>query len=81
MADAGDETLRVLLAQAGDREALDELFKSVQTPLYGYILSLAGDRALAEDILQEVLIRIYRKLRWLREPELFRPWAYRIATR
>lgn len=81
MATAEKETLRVLLAQAGDREALDELFKSVQAPLYGYILSLTADRSLAEDTLQEVFIKIYRKLRWLREPALFRPWAYRIATR
>ncbi|HYO91251.1 MAG TPA: RNA polymerase sigma factor, partial [Pyrinomonadaceae bacterium] len=36
---------------------------------------------LAEDILQEVFILIYRKLGWLQEPSLFRPWAYRIASR
>lgn len=75
------EIFLVLRAQAGDREALDELFKLVQEPLYRYIASLVGARTLAEDILQEVFILIYRKLRWLREPELFRPWAYRIATR
>ncbi len=71
----------VLRAQTGDREALDELFRLVQEPLYRYIVSLVNSRTLAEDILQEVFILIYRKLRWLREPELFRPWAYRIATR
>jgi RNA polymerase sigma-70 factor (ECF subfamily) len=31
--------------------------------------------------LQEVFVLIYRKIGWLREPELFRAWAYRIATR
>ena len=36
---------------------------------------------MAEDVLQEVFIRIYRKLQWLREPEVFRSWAYQIATR
>lgn len=75
------EVFWVLRAQAGDREALDELLKLVQEPLYRYIVSLVSSRALAEDILQEVFILIYRKLTWLREPELFRPWAYRIATR
>ncbi|MGH9935324.1 MAG: RNA polymerase sigma factor [Blastocatellia bacterium] len=70
-----------LRAQAGDREAFDRLLRLVQAPLYRYIFSLVGARALAEDILQEVFILIYRKVRWLREPELFRPWAYRIATR
>ncbi len=78
---AKQEMFLVLRAQAGDREALDELLQLVQEPLYRYIVSLMNSRALAEDILQEVFILIYRKLRWLRDPELFRPWAYRIATR
>ncbi len=71
----------VLRAQAGDREALDELLKIVQSPLYRYILSLTTDAHLSEDILQEVFVLIYRKIGWLREPELFRAWSYRIATR
>ncbi len=53
----------------------------VQEPLYRYLLGLVSNQALAEDILQDVLIRIYQKLRWLRDPELFRPWSFRIATR
>ncbi len=75
------EGFLVLRAQTGDREALDALLASVQEPLYRYLLSLVGERQLAEDVLQETFIRVYRKLSWLREPGLFRPWAYRIATR
>jgi len=71
----------VLQAQSGSHEALNELFKSVQEPLFRYIVSLVRDQHLAEDILQEVFIRIYRKLRWLREPEAFRAWTYQIASR
>ena len=75
------ETRTVLLAQSGDRAALEELFEAVGGPLLRYILSAVSDRALAEDVLQEVFILIYRKLYWLRDPALFRPWAYRIASR
>jgi len=75
------ETWLALRAQAGDREAFDQLFRLLQEPLYRYVFSLVGARALAEDVLQEVFILIYRKIRWLREPGLLRPWAYRIATR
>ena len=75
------ETLLVLRAQAGDRAALEEILRLVQEPLYRYIYRLVGERTLAEDILQEVFIRIYRKLGWLHEPKFFRPWAYRIASR
>lgn len=81
MENSNQEIRWVLRAQAGDREALNELFRLVQEPLYRYIVSLVGSRTLAEDILQEVFILIYRKLNWLREPELFRSWTYRIATR
>ncbi|MCA1618985.1 MAG: sigma-70 family RNA polymerase sigma factor [Acidobacteria bacterium] len=84
MKDAGGaerEGFLVLRAQSGDREALDALLASVQGPLYRYALSLVGERQLAEDVLQETFLRVYRKLGWLREPALFRPWAYRIATR
>lgn len=75
------ESWWVLQAQSGSREALDELFKSVQAPLFRYIVSIVTDKHLAEDILQEVFMRIYRKLSWLREPHAFRAWSYQIATR
>jgi RNA polymerase sigma-70 factor, ECF subfamily len=75
------ETWWVLRAQSGDREALNELLKSIQEPIYRYISTLVRDRTPAEDILQEVFIRIYRKLGWLREPRVFRAWAYQIASR
>ena len=75
------ESWWVLQAQSGSREALDELFKSVQEPLFRYIVTVVNDRHLAEDVLQEVFIRIYRKLQWLREPQAFRAWSYQIATR
>jgi RNA polymerase sigma-70 factor (ECF subfamily) len=70
----------VLRAQSGDLEALNELLRAIQEPLYRYISSLVSQQQLAEDILQEVFIRIHRKLGWLREPKLFRPWAFRVAT-
>jgi RNA polymerase sigma-70 factor (ECF subfamily) len=75
------ESWWVLQAQSGSRQALDELFKSIQEPLFRYIVTVVNDKDLAEDVLQEVFIRIYRKLRWLREPQAFRAWSYQIATR
>jgi RNA polymerase sigma-70 factor, ECF subfamily len=75
------ETLLVLRAQSGSREALNELFKVLQEPLFRYLVSLVREQSKAEDILQEVFIRIYQKLSWLREPKALKPWAYQIATR
>jgi RNA polymerase sigma-70 factor (ECF subfamily) len=80
-ADSESEVFCVLRAQSGSSEALDQLFKLLQEPLFRYLRTLVRDRSQAEDVLQEVFLRIYRKLKWLREPAALRPWAYQIATR
>lgn len=79
--DTTHEIFLVLRCQSGDREAFDQLLRSIQTRMWRYISNLAGDRDLADDILQDVFLIIYRKIGWLNDPKLFRPWAYRIATR
>jgi RNA polymerase sigma-70 factor (ECF subfamily) len=81
MADERTLAFQVLLAQSGDRQALETLLAAVQGPLHGYLRRLLDDAHHAEDVLQDVLVLICRKLIWLREPEVFRPWAYRIASR
>ena len=75
-----DQTLLVLLAQTGDRAALEQLLRDTYTPLRRYITRLAG-ADLADDILQETSLQIFRKLPYLREPAVFLPWTLRIASR
>jgi RNA polymerase sigma-70 factor (ECF subfamily) len=75
-----DQTLLVLLAQTGDRAALEQLLRDSYGPLRRYITRLAGSD-LADDILQEASLQIFRKLPFLREPAVFRPWTFRIASR
>jgi RNA polymerase sigma-70 factor (ECF subfamily) len=75
------DALAVARAIAGDRGVLDGLLAALERPLYRYISKLVTRREMAEDVLQEVLFRICRKIVWLRDPELLRPWAFRIASR
>jgi RNA polymerase sigma-70 factor (ECF subfamily) len=75
-----DQTLLVLLAQSGDRAALEQLLHDIYKPLRRYVARLAGV-TLADDILQETSIQIFRKLPFLREPTVFLPWCFRIASR
>jgi RNA polymerase sigma-70 factor (ECF subfamily) len=75
------ETRWVLEAQAGDLASFDALLASVQAPLFAYLLQILRRRELAEDVLQDVFLKIYRKLEWLEQPEYFRAWAWRIAAR
>ena len=74
------EALWVLRAQSGDGEALELLLRSIQPSLRRYLLRLVG-RPHSDDVLQETLILVARKLAWLEDPELFRPWVFRIASR
>src|SRR5215471_14445161 len=76
-----EEYLLVLRAQTGDREALDHLFRRVQIPLLRHLMLVTRNPADAEDVAQQVFLLVHRKLDWLRDPALFRPWLYRIATR
>jgi RNA polymerase sigma-70 factor (ECF subfamily) len=75
-----NETMWALRAQCGDREALELLLRSVQPSLRRYVRRLTTD-ADADDVLQNVLVAIARNVVWLIEPRLFRPWAFRIASR
>ena len=74
------EGLWVLRAQSGDREALELLLRSIQPSLHRFIRALVAPSD-ADDVLQETLIRVYQKLGQLSAPQLFRPWAFRIAKR
>ena len=80
MATSNHEAAWVVRAQCGDREALELLLRSVQPSLYRYVKRLVGSTQ-ADDVMQEVLVSVARKLTWLAEPALFRAWAFRIASR
>jgi len=80
VATSRQEAQWVLRAQCGDREALELLLRGVQPSLRRYLLRLVGASS-ADDVLQEVLILVSRKLQWLDVPEAFHPWVYRVASR
>jgi len=75
------DTLLVLRAQAGDIEAFDGLFRRCAPLLLKHLQYVLRDDSLAEDVLQDTLILMYRKLKWVRDPASVRPWLYRVATR
>lgn len=71
----------VMRAQEGDRQALERVLRHAYDLLGPFAASMIRDPAAREDVLQEVLIVLYRKLRTLREPRAFAGWARRIASR
>jgi RNA polymerase sigma-70 factor (ECF subfamily) len=50
-------------AQRGDERAFSLILRAYETPVFNYVLRLVGgDRALAEDLTQEVFLRVYQGL-------------------
>lgn len=71
----------VARASAGDTGAFGQLVVALEPDLHRYVSRLVGPRALADDILQETFLRLWKGLPWLQDPSLVRPWSFRIATR
>ena len=76
-----DEAWLVLRAQAGSRDHLERLVTTANGFLAPRVAQLFDEPADAEDVLQDVLFTICRRLRALNDVRLFRPWAHRIAMR
>ena len=64
----------------GRDRAFDELVARYQTRLLNFIYRTVGDRERAEDLVQEVFIRIYRHLHRFDQTKKFSTWAYTIAS-
>jgi RNA polymerase sigma-70 factor, ECF subfamily len=67
-------------ARRGDLDAFDGLVRKYQDRLVGYLRSLIGNAADAEDLAQDAFIRAYRGLARFGGRSLFRTWLYQIAT-
>ena len=63
----------------GDSAALALLFERHKGRLFGFLCHLVGDRALAEDLLGETFLRVYRARDRYRTGSGFLPWLYAIA--
>ena len=64
----------------GHDRAFDELVSRYQARLLNFIYRTVGDRERAEDLVQEVFIRIYRHLHRFDQTKKFSTWAYTIAS-
>jgi len=65
--------------RGGAGEMLGTLFDRYHGKLFSYFVRLTGDRALAEDLVQDVFYRILKRRHTYRPGSPFRPWMYQIA--
>lgn len=71
----------MLRVRAGDTASFDQLLAKYRCPIVGYLTRMVRNQAVAEELAQEVFLRVY-KARGSYEPTAkFTTWLYRIATR
>src|ERR1700759_4482030 len=63
-------------AQRGDERAFSIIVRAYQIPVYNYVLRLVGDRALAEDLTQEVFLRVFQGLPRFSLRSQFTTWLF-----
>jgi RNA polymerase sigma-70 factor (ECF subfamily) len=66
-------------AQKGDERAFGVILLSYETPVFNYVLRMVGDRALAEDLTQEIFLRIYQGLPGFSLRCRFTTWLFQVA--
>jgi RNA polymerase sigma-70 factor (ECF subfamily) len=70
----------MLRVKAGDQSAFDYLVQKYRRPLVSFMYRMARNSAAAEDLAQEVFLRVYRSRQSYEASAKFTTWLYRIAT-
>lgn len=77
--DPSDQAAIAKMAAAGDRRAFERLVDRYHRGIFTMVYYRIMSRMDAEDITQEIFINAFNGVKSLKNPELFKPWLYRIA--
>jgi RNA polymerase sigma-70 factor, ECF subfamily len=66
-------------AQRGDERAFSLIVRAYEVPVFNYVLRLVGDRSLAEDLTQEVFLRVYQGLPSFSLRSRFTTWLFQVT--
>jgi len=67
----------VVEASTGDAQAMERLLIRAQEVAYRFSLLVCGHPEDAEDVMQDALIRTYKRVHTIKDPAAFRPWLFR----
>ncbi len=70
----------VAAAVAGDRRAFERLYRLHVDRVYSLCARMLGDRTLAEELTQDVFVRVWEKLPQFRAESAFATWLHRVAV-
>ena len=75
------EDIQAMLAfQGGDEKGFEVLYERYSRPILNYLYRFTWDRSVAEELTQEVFLRVCRAARTYEPRTAFRSWLYQIAT-
>jgi RNA polymerase sigma-70 factor (ECF subfamily) len=78
---SGDDDVRLMLAfRDGDAAAFDEIFRRWAARVLRYLERVVRDPGAAEELAQEVFVRVFRARESYRPEARFSTWLYTIAT-
>jgi len=66
-------------AQRGDERAFSIIVRAYKQPVFNYVLRLTGDRALSEDLTQEVFLRVFQGLPGFSLRSRFTTWLFQVT--
>lgn len=75
-----EDTALVNAYLAGETRSFDVLVERYQARLLNFVYRIVGDRERAEDLVQEVFVRVYRHLGRFDRSKKFSTWIYTIAS-
>ncbi|AQR93072.1 RNA polymerase sigma factor [Clostridium saccharoperbutylacetonicum] len=71
----------IMRCKQGEKEAFRELLQTVEKKELATVHFLAGNKGIAEDILQETYMKCFIEIHKLKEPQAFKVWFFRILIR
>jgi len=74
------EAFLVIMARTGDSKAFEELVQRRQSSIRNLMRRFCGDHALADDLAQQVFLKLWLNIRRLKKPSAFGAWLRRIAV-
>jgi RNA polymerase sigma-70 factor (ECF subfamily) len=75
-----DEATLIERVKNGDQEAFEDLVSRYENKVYRLAIKLTRNETLAEEVMQEVFLKIYEKIGTFRGESALSSWIYRIAA-
>lgn len=77
---ADEEYLLIERCQAGDRIAFEELFYMYRDDVFRFSYLVVRDTSLAQDVVQEAFLKVFRSIGKFQFRSSFKSWLYRVAV-